>query len=117
MDEDKQNLIIFDDMIVERKLDSVEELFLRGRKSNCSIVFLSQSYFKIPQLIPQNSDYFILTMGISGRNLTNIATDHSGTVESDKFKDSYRRFTEKGGVMLIDTATSKLYKNLGLKKK
>ena len=65
IDESIQNLIIFDDMIVEKNLKHVEELFIRGRKSNCSIVFISQSYFAIPQTIRQNSNYFLLTKGLS----------------------------------------------------
>ena len=51
---DKENkiLIVFDmiaDMIHDKKLDSiVTELFIRGRKLNISLVFIAQSYFKIP---------------------------------------------------------------------
>ena len=51
---DKENkiLIVFDDMIADmiqnKKLNSiVTELFIRGRKLNISLAFLSQSYFKV----------------------------------------------------------------------
>ena len=52
---DKENkiLIVFDDMIADmiqnKKLNSiVTELFIRGRKSlNISLVFITQSYFKV----------------------------------------------------------------------
>ena len=51
---DKENkiLIVFDDMIADmihnKKLNSiVTELFIRGRKLNISLVFISQSYFKV----------------------------------------------------------------------
>ena len=45
-------LIVFDDMIADvinnKKLNSVvTELFIRGRKLNISIVFITQSYFKL----------------------------------------------------------------------
>ena len=114
IDESIQNLIIFDDMIVEKNLKHVEELFIRGRKSNCSIIFISQSYFAIPQTIRQNSNYFLLTKGLSGKNLINIATDHSGSVDSKEFRDIYRKLTKDGNLMLIDVVNSKFYKNLGL---
>ena len=114
IDESIQNLIIFDDMIVEKNLKQVEELFIRGRKSNCSIIFISQSYFGIPQMIRQNSNYFILTPGINGRNLISIATDHSGAIDSSKFRDLYRSYTANDNFMLIDTINSKFYQNLGL---
>ena len=47
-------LIVFDDMIADminnKKLDSiVNELFIRGRKRNISILFITQSYFKVPK--------------------------------------------------------------------
>ena len=53
---DKENkiLIVFDntiaDMINNEKLNSiVTELFIRGRKLNSSLVFIMQSYFKVPK--------------------------------------------------------------------
>ena len=47
-------LIVFDDMIADminnKKLNSiVTDLFIRGRKLNISIVFIMQSYFKVPK--------------------------------------------------------------------
>ena len=47
-------LIVFDDMIADminnKNLDSiVTELFISGRKLNISIVFITQSYFKVPK--------------------------------------------------------------------
>ena len=53
---DKENkiLVVFDDiiavMIRNKKLNSVvTELFIRGRKLNISLVFITQSYFKVPK--------------------------------------------------------------------
>ena len=47
-------LIVFDDMIADminnKKLNSVvTELFIRGRRLNISIVFITQSYSKVPK--------------------------------------------------------------------
>ena len=105
IDESIQNLFIFDDMVVENNLKQIEELFVHGRKSNCSVIFISQSYFKTPQNIRQNSNYFLLTPGLSGKNLTNIAADHT---DGDEFKKVYRQYSKDGDLMLIDTTTSKL---------
>ena len=49
-------LIVFDDMIADminnKKLDSiVTELFIRGRKLNISIVFITQSYLKCQKML------------------------------------------------------------------
>ena len=113
IDSSIQNLIIFDDMIVQKNLKYVEELFIRGRKSNCSVIFISQSYFKIPKIIRENSNFFLLTSGLSGHNLTSIATDQA---DSGEFKKAYKRFTKDGNHMLVDRINSRYYKNLGLGK-
>ena len=49
-------LIVFDDMIADminnKKLNPVvTELFIRGRKLNISIVFITQSYFKMSKML------------------------------------------------------------------
>ena len=59
-------LIVFDDiiedMINNKKLNPVvTELFIRGRKLNISIVFITQSYFKVPKDVRLNSTHFLIT--------------------------------------------------------
>ena len=61
-DSEKKILIVFDDMIADminkRRLDSiVTDLFIRGRKLNIS-VFITQSYFKVPKDVRQNTTHF-----------------------------------------------------------
>ena len=56
-------LIALDDMIADtinnKKLNpEVTELFIRGRKRNISIVFITQSYFKVPKDVRLNSTHF-----------------------------------------------------------
>ena len=58
-------LIVFDDMIADminnKKLNRIAtELFIRGRKLNISIVFITQSYFKVPKDVRLNSTHFLL---------------------------------------------------------
>ena len=46
------------DMIDNKKLNSiVTELFIRGRKLNISLIFITQSYFKVPKDIRNNSTH------------------------------------------------------------
>ena len=56
-------LIVFHDMIADminnKKLNPiVTELFIRGRKPNISIVFITQSYFNVPKDVKLNSTHF-----------------------------------------------------------
>ena len=58
-------LIVFDDMVSDminsKKLNPVvTELFIRGRKPNISIVFITQSYFKVPKDVRRNSTHFFV---------------------------------------------------------
>ena len=58
-------LIVFDDiianMINNKKLNPiVTEMFIRGRKLNVSIVFITQSYFKEPKDARLNSTHFFI---------------------------------------------------------
>ena len=58
-------MIVFDDMIVDmlssKKLNSiVTELFIRGRKSNISLVFITQSYFAVSKNVRLNSTHYFI---------------------------------------------------------
>ena len=58
-------LIAFDDMIADiinnKKLNPVvTELFIKGRKLNISIVFITQSCFKVPKDVGLNSTHFFI---------------------------------------------------------
>ena len=57
-------LIVFDNTIVDmgnnKKLNPiVTELFIRGRKPNISIVFITKSHFKVPKQVRHNSTHFL----------------------------------------------------------
>ena len=48
------------DMEANKRLSPiVTEWFLKGRKINISLVFLSQSYFKVPKTIRLNATHFL----------------------------------------------------------
>ena len=75
-------LIISDDMIADminnnNKLNPiVTELFIRGRKLNISIVFITQSYFKVPEDVRLNSTHFFIMKIPNKRELQQIALNH-----------------------------------------
>ena len=75
-------LIVFDDVIADmisnNKLNPVvTELFIRGRKLNISIVFIMQSYFKVPKDVRLNSTHFFIMKISNKRELQQIALKHS----------------------------------------
>ena len=81
-DPENKTLIVFGDMIADmiknRKSDSiVTELFITGRKLNISIVFITQSYFKVPKDVSLNISHFFIKKVPNERELRQIATNHS----------------------------------------
>ena len=74
-------LIVFDDMIADminnKKLNSiVTELFIRGRKLNISLVFITQSYFKVPKDVRLNTTHFFIAKIPNKKELRYIAINH-----------------------------------------
>ena len=58
-------LIVFDDTIADMESNKklgplVNELFLRRRQLNILLVFISQSYFKVPKTIRLNATYYVI---------------------------------------------------------
>ena len=108
---EKENkiLIVFDDkiadMISHKKLNSiVSELFIRCRKLNISLEFISQSYFKVPKNVRNNSTYFFIMNIPNKRELQQIAINHSSDINTRDFIEIYRKCTDKRYSFLdIDT--------------
>ena len=107
---DKENkiLIAFDDMIadmINKKLNSiVTELFIRGRKLNISLVFITQSYFKVPKDVRLNTTHFFIMKIPNKRELQQIAINHSSDINTKDFANIYRKCTaEPYSFLVIDT--------------
>ena len=94
---DKENkiLIVFDDMIADminnKKLNSiVTELFIRGRKLNISLVFITQSYFKVSKDVRLNTTHFFVMKILNKRELQQIAISHSSDINFKDFIKIYK---------------------------
>ena len=73
----------------------VTELFIRGRKQNISLVFITQSYFAVPKNIRLNSmHYFIMKIRNKGE-LHQIAFNHSSDIDFKSFMNLYKKCAEK----------------------
>ena len=86
-------LIVFDDMIADminnKKLNRVvTELFIRGRKINISIVFITQSYFKVPKDVRLNSTHFFILKIPHKRELQQIVLNHSSDIDFIRFHEN-----------------------------
>ena len=92
-------LIVFDDMIADvinnnNKLNPiVTELFIRGRKLHISIVFITQSYFKVPKDVRLNSTHFFIMKIPNKRELQQTALNHSSDIDFKDFMNIYKKCT------------------------
>ena len=103
-------LIVFDDMIADminnKKLDSiVTELLIRGRKLNICHVFITQSYFSVPEDVTLNSTHFFI-MKISNKGeLQQIAINNSSNVDFKDFMKIYKGCTAELYSFLVNDTT------------
>ena len=106
---DKKVLIIFNGMIAdimqsEKFKAIIKELFVRCRKLNISIVFITQSYFRTPKDVRLNSTHYILMKIGNKKELKSIAEENSGHLDFKGFLKIYNYCTkEPYSFMLVDT--------------
>ena len=103
-------LIIFDDMIADminnNKLNPiVTELFIRGRKLNISIAFITQSYFKVSKDVRLNSTHFFVMKIPNKRELQQIALNHSSDIDFKDFIQIYKHYTKEPYSFLVNDTT------------
>ena len=82
----------------------IKELFIRCRKLNISLVFITQSYFSVPKDVRLNSTHYLIMKIDNKRELQNIAINHSAYIDCQNFIKNYRECT-KGlyNFLTIDT--------------
>lgn len=103
MDKRENHLVVFDDLVLSKDLSAVENYFIRARKLNCSVIFLSQSYFRIPKIIRNNCSYMAI-LKLSGNREVNVILSEFGLgVTKDQLINMYNYATnEKFMPLLID---------------
>ena len=92
-------IIVFDDMIADminnKKLHQVViELFIRFRKLNISMVFITPLYFKVPKDVRINStDPFIMKIP-NKKELQQIALYHLSDIDFKDFIKIYKKLLQ-----------------------
>ena len=89
-------LIVFDDIIADMEANKkltfiVTELFLKGRKVNISLAFISQSYFIMSK---PNATHYFITKIPNKRDLQKIPSNHSSDIDFKDFMKPYKNYTK-----------------------
>ena len=102
-------LVVFDNMIADimtnKKFQAIiKELFIRCRKWNISLVFITRSYFRVPKNVRLNSTRYLIMKIHKRREIQKIAIDHSADIDYKNFLKIYRNCTkEPYSFLTIDT--------------
>ena len=93
-------------MLSNKKLNPiVTELFIRGRKLNISLVFITHSCFAVSKNITLTSTHYFVMKNPKKRELQEIAFNHSSVIDFQDFVNIYKNCTAKPYCFLvIDTA-------------
>ena len=83
----------------------VTELFIRDRKLNISLVFITQSYFAVPKYIRLNSMYYFIMKIPNKRKLQQSSFNHSSDIDFKNFMNLYKRCTAKSYYFFVIDAT------------
>ena len=108
VDKEHKILKVFDDVIADminnKKLNSIAtELFIWGRKLKISLVFITQSYFKVPKDVILNSTHFFIMKIPNKRELQQIALNHSSNTKD--FIKIQKKCTAEPYSYLVNDAT------------
>ena len=110
-------LIVFDDKIShvmsDKKAQQVlKELFIRCRKLNISLCYLTQSHFSVPKDVRLNCTYFIIFKVHSKKELQQVAINHSADIDYKDFVNIYRNCTKDPYIFLTIDITKPVNKRL-----
>ena len=88
----------------------IKDLFIRCRKLNISLVFITQSYFSVPKDVRLNSTHYLIMKINNKRELQNIAINHSVDINYKDFVKIYRDYTKESySFLTIDTTLPATY--------
>lgn len=102
---DIQSLYVLDDMVNEspKKMVPVINFFIRCRKLNCSILFISQAWYPINRVIRLNINYIFVKKLASMRDLKAIVKDFSMDISNEQILHMYNKATaEKTHWLMVD---------------
>ena len=103
-------MIAFNDMIADmihnKKLNSiVTELFIRGRKFNISLVFVTQSYVKVPKDARLYTTHFFIAKTPNKRELREITIKHSSDISPKDLINIYKKCTVQSFSFFVNDTT------------
>lgn len=102
-DKDINHLVVLDDLVLTKDQSRIENYYIRARKLNVSVIYLSQSYFRVPKIIRQNLNYLVLLKLSGERELKLILSESGIGLDREQLLSLYNYATaEKFNALVID---------------
>lgn len=104
LDPEVQHLVIFDDLMLEKKNMIIQEYFIRSRKiaKGVTLLYLTQSYIACPKNCRLNSTHVILKKLSTVRDLKLILSDFNLDMSKEEMLKMYQDNTQNGDFLMID---------------
>lgn len=86
-DNTENHLVIVDDLVLNKNQTTICDYYIRARKQNCSVMYLSQSYYDVPKLIRKNCRYLVILKLHGNRDIKLILSECGlGLTKNQLFK-------------------------------
>lgn len=112
-----QTLVIFDDLCNEtlKTQAPIAELYIRGRKLGVSMIYITQSYYKVPKVIRLQTQYIFIIKVSGMRDLNMILSEYSLTATKHQLQSMYNYVCNSGVfgnafVIDLDASQDKTYR-------
>ena len=106
LDSDSQKIVIFDDFICEKNQKPLIDYFIQGRHKNCSVIYLSESFYKTPKDIRLNCSHYVVYEFPSNNERNLISRELNVT------KNQYEKATKKPySFMYVDKPNKMVKRN------
>ena len=107
IDKERKILMVFDDMIADmidnKDLNSiVTNLFIRCRKVNLSLAFITQSYFKVLKNVRLSTTHFFIMKIPNKREFQQIALNYSSDISTRELIQIHKKFTAEPYSFLVN---------------
>lgn len=91
IDGSRQNILVFDDCILNRDQSAFISFFVRGRHKNCSCIYLTQKFHAVPMMIRDQLTDIIFYTKPSQAALMAIATSVPSGADYHDLKEIFKR--------------------------
>ena len=110
MDPELNNVVLFDDMMLERDQDKIVEMFIKGRHNNITCLYLCQSWFGVNRRLRLNCSLFCLFNIPSQTDIVRIHSECAPDISKEEFIKMFRKAMAKNyNFLMIDTSTKVKY--------